>query len=329
MVDDSNSEFNKLKSKNKFVASNGKSYRLISDSFDKELKNSKKGARVIASDQVEDKIKNAYEFFPSGNDDGWQRDHIYYNLTPTQIKGSFSYEFKEALTSFRMTETDPMGAYNLISDATDDPHVRPSENNNSQNAFWTASSYSFRIHVIYNSKNGTGTEFTTVFPIAAYNLWDVQYRTETIPGTWPWQRDHLYLPVAVTPKTVNLREEVFNWDISSYATTVLVRFEEVDTQTNIERTVTTTDTYATNFGVEGGVFAKLGLKFGGSATNVLAVATKISYQEGSDDIGQGSVNFADKILSDKYLVGATGPLYEEREFTAGYARFTMRPIKVQ
>jgi hypothetical protein len=328
IMESTNSEFSKVKSKSILTASNGKSYRFISDSFDRNLNKRKKGARLIGASQIEDKIENAYDLFQGT--DGWQRDHIYYNLTSTQPNGPFSYEFKEALTSFRMTEADPMGAYNLISDATDDPHVQSSLNSNSQNAFWTSNSYSFRVHVVYNSKNGLGTEFTTVFPVAAYDLWDVQYNDIPMPGFWPWQTDHLYVPVGVTPKTVNMREEIFNWDIANYATTVLVKFEEVDTQTNIERTVTTADTYATNFGLDQGtIFAKIGLKFGASATSNQTVSTKITYQEGSDDLGQGSVNFADKILIDKYIVPLAGTMYDEREYTCGYCRFTMRPVKVQ
>ncbi|GAB3790980.1 hypothetical protein GCM10028818_61740 [Spirosoma horti] len=328
IMESSHPEFAKSKSQNVMTASNGKSYRFISDRVDRKLRKKTEGARLIGASEVEDKIENAYDLFQGT--DNWQRDHIYYNLTPTQPNGAFSVDFKEALTSFRMTETDPMGAYNLISDATDDPHIQtPPTNNNSQNAFWTSASYSFRVHVVYNSKNGLGTEFTTVFPVAAYNLWDVQYNDIPVPGFWPWQTDHVYVPTGVTPKTVSMREEVFNWDIANYATTVLVRFEEVDTQTNIEKTVTTADTYATNFGLDGITFGKIGLKFGGSATTNQTVATKISYQEGSDDLGQGSVNFADKILTDKYLVPLAGTIYEEREYTCGYCRFTMRPVKVQ
>lgn len=326
VMEDSNERFAGIKSQNTFRASNNKSYRFISDSFDRNLKKRKNGARLISGGDIEDKIKNAFHIFQP-NEAGWQRDHIYYNLTPGQTNGAFSYDFKETLTSFRMTEADPMGAYNLISDATDDPHLQGSANNNSQNAFWTSSSYSFRVHVIYNSKNGTGAEFTTLFPVAAYNLWDVQYNDIPVPGTWPWQTDHLYVPTGVTPKTVNLREEIFHWDISNYATTVLVRFEEVDTQVNIERTVTTADTYASNFGLDGGtIFSKIGLKFGASATTNQTISTKITYQEGSDDLGQGSVNFADKILT-TFIPNVNA--YDEREYTCGYCRFTMRPVKVQ
>lgn len=322
---DSNPEFNKINSKSTFTASNKKTYRYIHDNFDRKL-NKRKNGRPYLDIQLESKIKDAYTIMNSN--DNWHRDYIYYNLTPSTTSGPFSYEFKEAITSFRMSEVDPMGAYNLISDATDDPYVQPSSNN-AQNTFWTGSSYSFRVHVVYNSKNGTGTEFTTLFSVAAHALWDVQYQAVQIPGNWPFTYDTVYFPTGVTPKYVDLREEIFNWDISAYATTVLVKFEEVDTQVNVQQTVSTTNTFANNFGLEGGeIFKKIGLKFGASATSQSLTSTQITFQEGSDELGTGSVNFADNIIiNQSNVLGLT--VYTTREYTCGYCRFIMRPVKVQ
>jgi hypothetical protein len=325
IVADSHPEFTKMKSKSRLTSSNGKTFRFLHDNFDRKLNiDKKRRGRLYLSSSIESKIANAYNIFGVSNN--WQRDHIYYDMTPTQDKGAFSFDFKETLVSFRMTELDPMGAFNLINDSTNDPVRQPSQST-AQNTFWTGNSYSFRINVINQSKNGIGAAFSTLFPVPAHALWEIQYETVPFPGFWPWQHYNVYFPISVSPKYVDLREELFNWNLADYASTVLIRFEEVDTQINIEQTVTTTDTYAANFGVDGGIFKKLGLKFGGSATTTSVNTTKISYQEGSDEIGSATMNFADAVITDQYYIFDWR--YNIREYPCGYARFVIRPVKVQ
>ena len=51
---------------------------------------------------------------------GWQRDYIYYNITPNTTKGPFNNNFKEHLVSFEMLG-DPRTALNKIADQAGDP----------------------------------------------------------------------------------------------------------------------------------------------------------------------------------------------------------------
>lgn len=330
IMDASHPNFGKLKSETKFTASNGKSYKFIDDSFDRKLNLKKKrGARLYFPFELEQKVKDAYEFFPT-SDAGWQRDHIYYNLTSTTTRGSFSLQFKEAIVSFRMSDTDPVGAYNYISDATDDPHLQPSGSTD-QNTFWTSSSYTFKVRVVYNSKNGTGAEFTTQFPVPASDLWDLSYQAIPYPGFWPWQTNYFYVPNSITPKTVNLRQEIFNWDLNNYSTTITVKFEEVDTQEEITTTESTGNKYASNFGLDptDGIFKKIGLKFGVSGEVTQSNSTVRKSQVGSDELGSTLVNFGDAVVIGKPNVWLLGTMYDVREYPCGFCKFVIRPVQVQ
>ncbi len=329
ILDDSHPGFGKLKSKTKFLASTGKSYKFIDDNFDRNLNlNKKKGARYYDGSELEGKIKSAYEIFP--NSDGWQRDHVYYDLTNNTTRGTFKYQFKEALTMIRMSDSNPMGAFQAISDATDgsDPTFQ-SSSSGAQSTFWTSSSFTFRIHVFYSAKSQSlGTEFTTPFPVMASDLFDVQYETLTFPGFWPWQRRYVYLPTGVTSKNVNLRQELFNWDIGAFTSSILVKLEEVDTQTNIERTVSLQAKQAFNFGLDGGEFNKTGLKFGISGESAQLFSAKMTYQEGSDELEAAIINFGDAILIGKVVLPMS-TLYEAREYNLGFCNVIIRPVQVQ
>lgn len=238
IMEDSNPNFNKLTSKTTLVSNNGRAYKFIDDNFDRKLNLKKKrSGRLYFPSQLEQKIKDAYEFFPT-SDAGWQRDHIYYNLTSTSTRGAFSLQFKEALVGIRMSDSDPMGAYNLISDATDDPRLQPSSSTE-QHTFWTSTSYNFIARVVYNSKNGTGAEFEYRFPVLASELWNVGYEAVRFPGFWPWEYTYVYFPNSITSKTVDMRHEIFNWDLNSYANTIIVKFEEFDILAEITESAST------------------------------------------------------------------------------------------
>lgn len=330
IMDDSSPNFTKLTSKTVLASSNGKSYKFIDDSFDRKSNLKKKrGARLYFPFQLEQKIKDAYEFFPT-SDAGWQRDYIYYNLTSTSTRGAFSLQFKETLVAIRMSDSDPMGAYNVISDATDDPRLQPSSSTD-QHTFWTSTSYNFIVRVVYNSKNGTGAEFEYRFPVLASDLWEVGYEAVRFPGFWPWDYYYVYFPNSITSKTVDMRQELFNWNLNNYATTIIVKFEEFDTLAEITETSSTGNKYAFNFGIDpaDGIFKKLGLKFGASGEVNQNNSTITKRNEGSDIIGSALLDFGDAIVIGKPNLPFIGTMYNVREYPAGYCSFVMRPVQVQ
>ena len=80
---------------------NGLTYKFLDDAFDQELlkKNSNK-LRTATRSQIDQKLIDAYNTYNTV--DGWQRDMIYYGITPTSPNGNLSYDFVEHITSFRI-----------------------------------------------------------------------------------------------------------------------------------------------------------------------------------------------------------------------------------
>lgn len=64
------------------------------------------------------KVIEAYNLYQ--NTSGWQRDYIYYNISPTSDKGPFDYNYKEYIVGFELLG-NAIGAYNKISDQNSDP----------------------------------------------------------------------------------------------------------------------------------------------------------------------------------------------------------------
>jgi hypothetical protein len=102
LVSDKHKDFRKYKTK-EFTTNRGVKFKFFSEEFDRKankLKN--KSARIGFNygPSIDPYIISVYNNYK--NVDGWHRDQIYYNITPTQTNGEFSYDFKEGLRSFRM-----------------------------------------------------------------------------------------------------------------------------------------------------------------------------------------------------------------------------------
>jgi hypothetical protein len=70
-------------------------------------------------DPIHVQAYDAYNGFTPG---GWQRDFIYYRLTPTSPNGVIHRLYKEYITSFKLTG-DPQNAYQYISQHDQDPYL--------------------------------------------------------------------------------------------------------------------------------------------------------------------------------------------------------------
>ena len=92
------------------------------------------------------KTYEAYKIYK--NTTGWQRDYIYYGITPTTDKGPFDYNMKEFLVGFELMG-DALGFYRKIADQDGDPKssipiggVLPA---NSSIITWTEGEYEFKV----------------------------------------------------------------------------------------------------------------------------------------------------------------------------------------
>ncbi|WP_282637470.1 hypothetical protein [Sphingobacterium thalpophilum] len=268
-------------------------------------------ASTINASAIDSKIKTAYDTYK--NADGWQRDYIYYDITPGQPKGKFNYDYQEHITSFTMNDANSLG---IISDQTGDPFNNSQYSGNKGQAPWTSGVFRFKINVIVHAKNGAGTSFDKYFTVKPEDLFFAQYH----------ENRGLFRLISITPKKVPLNIPLFNWELNEYASTIKIIVEEVDDTVEESRSETRTVKFATNFGIEPtfGGLAKLGLKFGASLgiDQSSTVSWKVTKQ--SDQLGDVLINFADKIVT-----GFDGSSYTTREYSSGMYTIGVEPKRVQ
>ena len=135
-------------------------FRFLDNVFDGSLQSDKNDENItkgsVHSWLTHFKIKKAYNIYK--NVDGWQRDYVYYDLEPNNLKGPFSYDFQEHITTFSMkgTGANAMDSYNKISDQQGDPKYEWAKKASSSG--WIGGSYEFKVKTLINAKNGAGSE---------------------------------------------------------------------------------------------------------------------------------------------------------------------------
>ncbi|MBC3795201.1 hypothetical protein [Spirosoma utsteinense] len=319
IIERSHPMYGKRITKNKISTSDGLEFQFIDDAFDRKLNLHKKGARAGAASTFDSKVINAYNIFL--NTGNWHRDHIYYDLTNTQDKGAFNPDFEETITTFSMGD-DPVGSYNRIADQTDDPHVQGSSST-VQNSFWTSGSFSFKVKILVNGRNGVGSEILKYFPVSPSQLFHVGYTRRD--GGNPY-----YFPRIDYSKEVRLNIPVFKWDLNQYSTSIKISVEEEDFNTTTQLSESTVSTFAANFSIDGGVLKKIGLKFGASNQTQNTVSYTKSYTQGNDELGDAIVNFYDDVITQYEPNTIVGPAYSSKVFSGGgYYYITLEPMRAQ
>lgn len=306
-------------------------FEFLDDAFNGNKSNkiqksaSVKAMSAIANTSLIDpKIQQAYEIYK--NNDGWQRDYIYYDITPGQQKGQFNYDYQEHLTSFKMNSSNGL---NTISDQTGDPKLneRWSENaKNGINSPWTGGQFEFRVNVLINANNGIGESVVKYFTCKPDELFDTSYERKNIGNVffpaWVW------ILKDVTPKKLLLNNiPLLNWDLNQYASTVKISIEEVDLTEEETKTDTRSVKFATNFSIDptDGFLKKMGLKFGSSLERNESSTVTYKVTKSSDQLGDVTINFADKIIT-----GFDGGSYSGREnYSSGQYTITVEPRRVQ
>lgn len=321
IIERSHPNYDKKTTQNKMNTNDGLEFRFIDDAFDRKLNLRKKGARAGAASTFDNKVINAYNIFL--NTDNWHRDHIYYNLTNTQNKGAFSGDFEETITTFSMGE-DAVGSYNKIADQTDDPHTQTSSTPQNQNSFWTSGSFSFKVKILLNGRNGVGSEIVKYFPVSPSELFHISY---TQGPSGPYSP---YTPHVDYSREVKLNIPVFKWDLNQYSTSIKISIEEEDSNTTTQMGESTVSTFASNFGLEDGIFKKIGLKYGSSTQTQNTVSYTRSFTQGNDELGDAIVSFDDAVITQYEPNTIVGPAYGTRVYSGGsYFYFTIEPKRVQ
>jgi hypothetical protein len=298
-------------------------YAFLSPEFDASYKpkTARSDARVLNINSIDQKVRDAYNIYR--NVDGWQRDYIYYDISPSQPNGEFKVNFQERITDFRMIG-DPTAAFNKLSDQTGDPTLQVSRNPNSG---WTNGFYEFKVSALINGRNGVGQELVTYFPATPTELFSLTYSTTRIG----WLTFYIPSVTGLNTKTLNL--PIFSWDLNAYSTSIKIAIEEVDLTETIFISDTRQVEFATNFGIEG-VLKKIGLKFGASNKEIQTQTITRTFTQGNDSLGEVIINFADNVIVSTLTINRPWPygpteVAVTREYATGWYSFSFEPIRVQ
>lgn len=288
------------------------------------------------------KTYEAYKIYK--NTTGWQRDYIYYGITPTTDKGPFDYNMKEFLVGFELMG-DALGFYRKIADQDGDPKssipiggVLPA---NSSIITWTEGEYEFKVTTYVGSKSTIGTEYKSFFRLKPDQLFRAEVeRVISRPGMPGYT---VYKLVGLKSKRVDLDLPLFEWDLENYGATIKIAIEEVDGQETEVNSISSSIEFATNFGFDAsfGEKVKFGVKFGSTIKEVLNVSNTITKTLGGDELGEVIINFADPVvISDEFryhykprtnpreqaVVDYTEPTFNSKYYT-GWYRLYISPKK--
>ncbi len=271
---------------------------------------------------VPQKLVDAYNIYKTS--DGWQRDYIYYGLSPSKTHGAFSYDFQEAIHSFELIadKGEPSKAlFNYLSDSPEDPELA---------GIVSEGYFEFMFRCYVNGTNGVGNISELTYQVDRNDLFIIQWnQTSGDPTTGPAG----YIS-SIQPKRVEINLPIFNWDLSQYSSSIKISVEEVDPSGHTLVSEEFSGTVATNFEATSAGFEKIGLKFGTSSTQTYKYKLqRVVYHE-NDALGDVTINFGDKFFIDYELYnpgipGLVADQYTTREYSSGMISLDVWPIKVQ
>ena len=298
---------------------------------------SAKTARIAATNNVDQFLIDSYNVWEGYASGGWQRDYIYYGLTPTQSAGRISGKYREYITSFALGGT-PTVAYGTIAGHTGDPS-KVTDYRVYTSTGWTDGAFEFRVYCLLGATgqqlvdNGNaGSSVIKRFGLLPTDLFDLKYESYT-RGSWPNKKGYIRTSI-IGSKTINLLDPKYNisiqletWDLSRFSNEWKITFEEIDVPAEIIVRESLNQKYNSNFGVDfsTGEKTKLGVKYGASQEETKSTSYDIKYTTTSDFLGNIFIPFYDNVVNKDFSTGS----YYTRSYSTGAVQFQIRPIQVQ
>jgi len=290
------------------------------------------GSSFVIPDKVK-KIHEAYNIYGLSFDKGWQRDYIYYGITPQQTKGPFNRRMTEHIVAFEMVG-DAKKALDKIADQASDPKIKGIKDRgmNSGRYYidWTDGEFEFKVTVYLGAKSPAGSERITYFRLRPGELFDV-YNTPRTPDGSSFQVGD------IIHKKAWLEVPLLEWDLENYSPALKISIEEVDPSETTTTSVTNSAEFATNFSYDAnfGQKVKHGLKFGTSTKETRTVTHQVVRSWGNDELGDVIINFEDPVvLDDKYSQDRSGEvpgntIYNyNNKYSTGWYRLYVAPIQM-
>lgn len=304
-----------------------------SPAFDGTNKASSTDARISSSNQfVGQKAIDAFKYFykddGSINQKAFQRDFIYYGITPQNRTGSINHSVTEYI---QYLEVNP-SAYFTISDQREDktynndPYILQTTVERKRsgyteaelvNKMWSVGAYNFRFEVISIPNKELAPSESMVpsivyIPLKPQEIWNFNIEYTRRHSTWFRRSKHTYTidPANFTSKTVILSNPVTlgKWDISKESLTRYVRIFEEDEGIEITHEESQVMAFAHKSNFNGSTKISLGLKdvvsgeqgvAGGvesSTSETRSIKTITKRNQGSDALGQVKMYFYDPVI---------------------------------
>jgi len=265
---------------------------------------------------------NIYTVDPSYQ---WQRDFVYYNLSPTTPKGRFRDSFRETIRAFRLSNA----GIEKISGSSGNPTTPTIGSSNFTTNSWTDGRYEFLIVVLFNPKDGSPPQTNIRFSAKPSEVYDINYQIRNL-----WGSVNYYTVTSVTPKEFHPEIAIAAWDLSNFGTAWTYHvYEENQTVVHTEQQRVST-TYAANFEYDAsfGAIVKSGVKFGANASTTNEKTVTLQFTEGSTDLGEKISYFYDPIIVNTTSRYPFSPAYNTYDLptggTAGNVYLSVEPYSL-
>ncbi len=303
-----------------------KSIKFKSPNYDGSLTNNQPilKSTIALADYIGQKAIDAFSYF--NKDDGsinqkaFQRDFVYYGITPQNQTGSLNRSVSEYIS---FIEVNP-NAYFTIADQrnttfnNDDPYNNNSETTQTKRGLseaelldrlWTKGAYNFRFEIITSTQEQAQVVYV---PLKPDQLWNFNIEDTYVHSTWFRHSKHTYRidPNKFKSKRIFLDKMVSlgKWDISAEALYRYIQIYEEDASANEDVTETYDMTKALKLNFNGNSKTSVGLKDIGTAESGYSSAVESSTTEkvtksittkrlmGSDPLGKVQVYFYEPLI---------------------------------
>ena len=261
-------------------------------------------------------LKNARNIFEgSGVSNPWQRDNIYYQLTPSITTNAYiGGTYTEAITYFKLAGTNPESIFTLLSNQSNGSNPDPIRTNEDyegeKRVPWTDGNFEIGISVTENAKNVGYINFPMFFNAGPEELFSYTHnRITRWRGVWPvrWKRTY-YKPIIngfkgkdFTAVELGVQKlHIHAWDLTEYSNIWTIQVKELDVTTEFTDEISNVRKYNQNLEINPSIspseIIKIGLKFGASQEDTDTTKRTFKWIEGDDELGIFTIPFRNDIL---------------------------------
>jgi len=260
---------------------------------------------------IDSKVIAAYGHFPPSS--GWQRDYIFYNLTPQNpTNGTISLEYKETLRAFTLQNSYKSPQDMLTYIAHPNTTIGPQFQNNGLWP-WTAGSFDFRITAIMATRNASPSIPNTIIKTFAAYPDELFVVTQTLQGN-----TYKNTVTGYGIKLTNI--DLFNWNLNNYAEAMSISIWKI----NPDYTENVLISFNTKFinNVTTNKKNNVEYTFGTTTTTTTSVTAQKHFKD--IHLGTDIVMFSHPVITGSHVTGGK-TYYSLREYDLGFCKFYLSP----